>query len=153
MKSNHFFTLTVVMTLLSSCQRKEADPQVLIDTDLAFSEMSEAQGMSGAFIHYADTSVVMLRNEADPIQGKADLIEAYQGRDDSGFTLTWKPEHAEIAASGELGYTWGKYLISTRDSLGTEQKQAGYYVSVWKKQSDGEWRFVLDGGTSPVPQQ
>jgi hypothetical protein len=32
------------------------------------------------------------------------------------------------------------------------EKRYGNYMSVWKKQDDGSWKFVLDGGnTTPPP--
>jgi len=135
---------------LVSCNRDISDPQVLVEADMAFSEMSDTEGISNAFIYYADSSVVMLRNGNDPIEGYSALVESYRNESSSNTSLTWHPENAEIAASGELGYTWGKYFLTTTDSLNQINNQTGYYVSIWKKQSDGTWKFVLDGGTTPV---
>ena len=139
--------------IFTSCNTETSDPGILIDTDMAFSNMSEEEGMSKAFIHYADSAVVLFRDGGKPILGKSALIESFSGNDDSASTLTWKPEYADIAKSGELGYTWGNYAINTKDSLGTEYSMVGNYFSVWKKQTDGDWKFALDGGTTPVPQE
>jgi hypothetical protein len=37
------------------------------------------------------------------------------------------------------------------DSLSKEEKNYGVYVTVWKKQSDNSWKFVLDGGNDTPP--
>jgi ketosteroid isomerase-like protein len=58
--------------------------------------------------------------------------------------LTWRPEFAEIAASGELGYTTGPYEL--RPHRDAEPAAFGHYVSVWKKQIDGSWKVILDIG-------
>ena len=147
MKSN--LLIAVLATFVLSCQPEVSDPQVLIEADSNFSKMSENQGIAKAFIHFADTNVVLLRD--NPIKGKPALIDAYKDNMDFDFSLTWIPEFADIAKSGDLGYTWGKYLISAPDSLGNTMQQTGYYVSVWKRQQDGQWKYVLDGGTEPVP--
>ena len=49
---------------------------------------------------------------------------------------------AEVARSGELGYSYGKYELS-----GNEK---GYYTRIWKRDAQGLWRIVFDV-TSPLP--
>ena len=51
---------------------------------------------------------------------------------------------ADVARSGELGYTWGGY-----ERIG-ESPDAGYFARVWKKDGRNEWRIVMDT-VSPVP--
>jgi ketosteroid isomerase-like protein len=51
---------------------------------------------------------------------------------------------ADVARSGELGYTWGSY-----ERVG-EAPEAGYFARVWKKVEGDEWRIVMDT-VSPVP--
>jgi len=60
---------------------------------------------------------------------------------------------AEIARSGDLGYTYGNYEFITMDSLQKESKTYGNYVTIWKRQADGSWKYVLDGGVSTPPQK
>jgi ketosteroid isomerase-like protein len=68
-----------------------------------------------------------------------------------GFSLEFAPTKAEVAASGDLGYTTGTYQ-STMGGVA----EKGKYVTAWKKQSDGEWKvtddiFNADGsGTGPT---
>lgn len=144
---NKLFPLLLIMTFACSSPQKEqsaADPNILINVDKEFSDMSKQNGVSEAFIFYADQDVVKLGQGSLPIQGKTQLTEAYTTLDDSKMELTWEPLKAEIASSGELGYTFGKYFLTTKDSV--ESTSTGYYVSIWKKQKDGSWKFVLDGG-------
>ena len=64
-------------------------------------------------------------------------------------TLLWKPEEAEVAASGDMGYTWGSYESHSK----TAQSKVSYgtYVTVWKKQ-DGQWKVVLSSASfGPAP--
>jgi ketosteroid isomerase-like protein len=49
-----------------------------------------------------------------------------------------------MAASGELGYTYGTYQLKSRatDSL----MGVGKYATIWIKQADGTWKAILDTG-------
>ncbi len=121
--------------------------QQLIDADKAFSQLSQEKGMPDAFLHYADSSVIILRNGQFPIWGKAEQKMAYQSISPGSFTLTWEPLKAEVATSGDLGYTFGNWKMVSKNTDGNEVIKYGNYVSIWKKQPDGTWKYVLDTGT------
>jgi len=89
---------------------------------------------------------VLLRKNSFPIVGKAIIKEKFFSSSDSGYTLTWKPLYADIAQSGELGYTYGVYEFKAMDPEGKPIIGTGTYVSIWKKDQLGNWKFVLDTG-------
>jgi ketosteroid isomerase-like protein len=69
-----------------------------------------------------------------------------------GTSLTWIPVKAEMAASGDLGYTYGNYIFTTKDKEGKVVVNYGKYTSIWKKQKDGQWKVIVDmGNSSPDP--
>jgi ketosteroid isomerase-like protein len=69
-----------------------------------------------------------------------------------GTTLTWTPVHAEMAASGDLGYTYGNYIYTAKNKEGKLVANYGKYTSIWRKQKDGQWKVVVDmGNSSPDP--
>jgi ketosteroid isomerase-like protein len=69
-----------------------------------------------------------------------------------GTSLTWTPVHAEMAASGDLGYTYGKYIYTAKNKEGKLVANYGKYTSIWRKQKDGQWKVVVDmGNSSPDP--
>jgi ketosteroid isomerase-like protein len=70
-----------------------------------------------------------------------------------GFSLRWEPISGDIAKSGDLGYTYGISTAKTLDKDGKEQIHIGKYVTIWKKQSDGSWKAVLDIGTGSAQQE
>src|SRR5262245_9856798 len=58
---------------------------------------------------------------------------------------------SEVARSGDLGYTWGTYTIAPRrvtTARGQGQQtlniEAGFYVRVWVRERDGQWKVALD---------
>jgi len=128
---------------LGSCSEKKpiADPQVLMDADIAFSDYSVKNGYQKAFVEFAHDSVVLLKPNQMPIVGKQSLIDSYKGRNDSNIVLTWKPAKALIAQSGELGYTYGFWTFVAQNDT-----SHGTYLSIWKKNAMGEWKFIVDTG-------
>ena len=148
MKSILIVLSAVILT--GCCKERKSDPSVLIDTDKAFSRMSVEKGLNAAFIYYADDNVVKIREGNFPIIGKNDMTKAYLARPDSGMILKWTPLRADISQSNDLGYTvgdWELYLKVKDTTL------YGNYISIWKKQPDGNWRYVLDAGSNtPKPE-
>jgi ketosteroid isomerase-like protein len=58
---------------------------------------------------------------------------------------------SEVARSGDLGYTWGTFSIAPRRvttrSQGAPQTvnvEAGFYVRVWVRERNGQWKIALD---------
>ena len=120
------------------------DAEAIMNADRAFSEMSKKQGMKKAFLQYADSAAVLLRAGYLPLRGNT-AFEYLQNINDTVFTLDWTPENAIMALSGDLGYTYGIYTYQDRDTT-----YQGTYVSIWQKQADGNWKYILDSGNSGV---
>ena len=118
----------------------------MLEADRAFSRLCEEKGMKQAFLEYIDSNGVLLRPNHLPLLG-ADAIDFLIQQNDSAFTLKWEPRTGTVARSGELGYTYGIYELKpgTKDTI-----IYGNYVSIWKKQSDGKWKFVLDTGNEGI---
>ena len=57
---------------------------------------------------------------------------------------------SEVARSGDLGYTWGTFTIAPRRVTAggrgqqTVNIQAGFYVRVWVREWNGQWKVALD---------
>jgi len=128
-----------------------ADKAALLKIDEAFSADAQRLGVAEAFLRYAAPDARMLPQGKDVVSG----FEAVR-RQMAGFpakaTLAWKPFYADVAASGDLGYTLGTYELRSTDETDEPKVSYGKYCSVWKKQSDGKWKWVVDVGTSsPEP--
>lgn len=63
---------------------------------------------------------------------------------DPSFTIRWKTTRAEVAASGEMGYTAGTYEVGFKGTDGKPGGEKGKYVCIWKKQKDGSWKASQD---------
>ena len=118
----------------------------LMDADRAFSRLSETKGMKEAFLEYIDSNGVLLRPNEAPIIG-ADAVDYLIQQNDSTYTLKWEPKDGAVAHSGELGYTYGIYALmpTSKDTI-----IYGTYVSIWKKEKSGRWKYVLDSGNEGI---
>ena len=63
---------------------------------------------------------------------------------DPSFTISWKTLHAEVAKSGDLGFTAGSYEASFKGPDGAQIDEKGKYLCTWKLQSDGAWKATHD---------
>lgn len=135
--------LLILTVLLFSCKQNNSEQaeKELLAADKAFSDLSVEKGKNQAFLTYMHNDVTILENGSMPIEGKETVAKSYENQPDSGYTLKWKPLHAKAAESGELGYTYGIWLYSTADT-----SLMGNYVTIWKKDEKGAWKFILDTG-------
>lgn len=110
----------------------------MMQADVEFSRRSEEVGLRRAFLEYIDNSTVILRPGSVPWVG-ADAVDKLSGLNDSLVVLRWTPQGGDISKAGDMGYTYGVYDMEVGDSVYT-----GSYVTIWKQQADGNWRFSLD---------
>jgi ketosteroid isomerase-like protein len=153
-----YFLLSAVIVsaiCFSSCNHPEARPSHeemkarmdslrndLLQTDLAFSQLSEQKGRNAAFISYAAEHATLLRPFSMPVTGKDTIAKLLNSYPDSLYTLTWVPIRADVAHSGELGFSYGTYSLNIKN-IGKEE---GTYCTIWKKDKNHSWKFVLDTG-------
>lgn len=75
-----------------------------------------------------------------------DAVREFYAAQAGGTSLAWHPVYASAATSGDLGFTIGEYLLTARGPSGAAVQRVGKYLTVWKRQKDGTWKFVIDGG-------
>jgi len=62
------------------------------------------------------------------------------------FSLSWTPSKAEVAASGDVGWTAGTY-----DMTMGGMKDSGKYITLWRKQPEGTWKVAADIFNTNLP--
>jgi ketosteroid isomerase-like protein len=122
--------------------------QLLFKLEVEFSQAVAEHGHAAFASHFAEDGVELQNgggiNTHEEIAKEPDWPE--------GTSLSWTPLKADMAGSGDLGYTYGHYIFKSRDKDGKIVPRYGKYMSVWKKQKDGSWKVVVDmGNTSPDP--
>ncbi|HEX5132484.1 MAG TPA: nuclear transport factor 2 family protein [Candidatus Krumholzibacteria bacterium] len=110
----------------------------LADAERAFAAMSLTDGMKAAFLaNLADDAIVF-----NP--GPSNGPEVYRARPASPVVLSWGPEHVELSASQDYGFSTGPWEF--RRDKDSDPVVFGHFVSVWKQQPGGNWKVALDVG-------
>ncbi len=133
--------LLTVVTLLTACSNRTTIED-LMNIDRGFSQLSQDKGMNAAFLQYIADDGIVLRAGARPFVGKLAVTELLSRSDDSTFELTWEPLDGLVSESGDLGFTYGIYTLVADGS-----DKHGTYITVWKRNLQGEWEFALDTGS------
>lgn len=128
----------------------EALKAELVKTETEFCALAAKEGVPAAFRTYIAPDGFFL-GVGPGARGIAVVNRQYASYK-PGATLVWKPLVVDVAASGELGYTTGTYEQRTPGDNGAPPVVVtGRYITIWKKQPDGSWKFAVDGGTADKP--
>lgn len=135
-----FAILFLVMFVAGSVfTQQNPDLGKLVEAERAFAQMAREKSTKEAFLYYmADEGVVF---EPEAVNAR----EVWSKRPDSPALLSWEPIWADISADGSIGYTAGPWEFRPEGKDG-KPVAFGQYVSIWKKQKNGEFRVILDIG-------
>jgi ketosteroid isomerase-like protein len=115
--------------------------------DTAFSALAQRVGTGRAFGDFAADNAQIFSTPGEFITGPRAISESFGPPGGSG-ALVWHPVAGEIAKSGDLGFTVGNAVFTGQRDDGGQVVRYSKYLTVWKKQRDGTWRYVVDGGSA-----
>jgi ketosteroid isomerase-like protein len=128
-----------------------------ISPGVAFLFQLEAQfardttkGGGKAFASWFAEDGVTLGNKKAPVIGRA-AIAAQTTWTPEQYQLTWTPQGGQLSPAGDMGYTWGHYEGRSKDRNGNSVPTSGRYMTIWKKQPDGQWKVALDSSSEEPP--
>lgn len=148
MKTKFWLILLVAAFVIGAIANSQSDgTAALLKIEGEFMKAAAAHGSQGYLSYYADDAVEVPNGEAF-LQGKENIAKTMSFLDNQDNRLTWSPVGAGIAASGDLGYTYGTYEFHSKDKDGKAIVDHGKYTTIWKKQKDGSWKVALDMGNS-----
>ena len=150
------FSLSVIGFICGSflsapAQKKNSADELtqMVNTERSFSRMSEEKGTREAFAVFIADDGILFRPRA--VVGKKWMQEHPLPPSNTRPLLSWQPIYAYMSRSGDLGYTTGPWQYKN-DKKDARASAFGNFMTIWKKQADGNWRFVLDLGIShPEP--
>jgi ketosteroid isomerase-like protein len=154
-----FVCLTLLLGFVSLAfaqgTEKSAEPekisalQSMVDTELAFAKMAADQGIRAAFVAFIADDGVLFR--PTPVKGKQWFNEHPLPPSEKRPLLTWYPIVAEISQAQDMGYTTGPWEFKA-DIHDDQAAGWGNFLTVWKRQPDRSWKYVIDLGISnPQP--
>ena len=119
-------------------------PQRVADAERAFAATMAKRDARAFAAHIAAEAIFMGASDAPRVlRGRADIVEGWkQFFDGPTAPFSWEPDIVEVLDSGSLALTSGP----VRDPEG---KLIGRFNSIWRLESDGQWRVLFDCG-APV---
>ncbi len=136
----------VLLTFACNKPASQTDVNEVLEADKSFSALCLEKGMEEAFLTFAAEDVIKLQSHEPTIRSKKELRDYFKKNpENAAVKFGWEPLKADV--SGDLGYTFGQCTITLPpDSLNQSKNVYLNYVTVWKKQRDGSWKFQTDGG-------
>jgi len=119
--------------------------QEMVQTEQAFARMAAEKTAREAFMAFIADDGLLFRPGA--VNGKKWMLERPLPPSDKRSLLAWQPNFAGMAAAGDLGFTTGPSEFK-EDIKDDKPPRYGHFVTLWKKQPDGSWKFVVDLGIS-----
>jgi ketosteroid isomerase-like protein len=137
--------LSVAVAVFAGCSRPGAEnlKAELIAADKAFCASSIEKGPKAAFLGVIARDCKLLNDT----RVGADAVNNVFIQLPATASLRWEPAFVDVSASGDIGYTWGRYELSVPMARAGSPPytRRGTYVTIWKRQPNGAWRVVLDG--------
>lgn len=115
----------------TAASEARADPGKVIATELAFARLAQEKGQWTAFAATASADAVMFVPQA------TNARKWLRGRANPPTAVKWQPAQVWVSCDGSLAVTKGPW-----------QRPAGvgYFTTVWARQRDGSYKWVLDQG-------
>lgn len=108
-----------------------ATPVTAVDAERAFAARAQQVGQWTAFKEYAEPTAVMFNPQA---------VWAHQllkDAKDPPKSIEWWPARGFVSCDGDMAVNTGPWRLD---------KSVGYFTTVWVRQKDGGWKWVVDGG-------
>lgn len=125
-------------TLFVSAQAAQTSAAQVEAAERAFAADGVALGVRDAFLKsMADDAIVFAPG---PVSARA----LYEKRPSSKTPkLEWWPQRVVAARSGDLALSVGPWAING--------KRGGYYATIWRREPNGGWKWIYDGGAAADP--
>ena len=135
----------------SAPDTRAADEAAIRGLDEQWSATAASNDLEGTLAFYAEDAVLLAPNT--PIaKDRTSIRESWAGLLGPSTAVSWKVSKVELAKSSELGYLYGTYQLSIKDPKGGPAiADTGKILEVWKKQSDGKWKCIVDTYNSDIP--
>jgi len=150
----NYFPIAIPLVIILSCNQQKIDTKVevekLMQTSREWSQTVSTRDLEKTLAYWADDAVVLSAGQP-MLTGKKEISKMVEESFKTpGFTISWEPLSGEVSQSGDMTYLIEKETMTMNDSTGKTITIHSRSVTVWKKQTDGTWKNVVDAAT-PEP--
>jgi hypothetical protein len=128
-------------TATSATPARYAPPpeQQLLELERQLSRTAQESGLGGALASVIDPSEGMVIRPGVTYSTADEIARGLAAPAGAG-PMYWQPDRVEVASSGDMGMTSGRYV---QVMSGSEAVQ-GRYVVVWRRDSSGDWKALTE---------
>jgi ketosteroid isomerase-like protein len=134
------------LTLASATAPHPPPFEEMAEAERAFVRRAQEVSVHQAFMEFFAEDVVGFQSGV-PASWQAEMRKQPVQPRDPNLLFWWEPRYGDIAASGELGWLTGPVRSGRKDQ--PAKVRHGNYASVWKRQTDGTFKVVIDIGLDP----
>ena len=115
--------------------RPTANPGGVIAAEIGFAALAQEKGQWTAFRTTAAKGAKMFAPQPVPV---ADYLK---NRKDPPVAVKWQPHMVWSSCDGSIAVTRGAWQLPNAPKF-----TGGYFITVWQRQKDGGYKWVLDQG-------
>jgi ketosteroid isomerase-like protein len=131
----------------------KAEGEKLMQISREWSKSAATDSIEKTLSYWADDAVVMSPGQPS-MKGKNAIREMVEGTSKiPGFKISWEPLSVTVSKSGDLAYMIEQNQITVNDSLGNPHTEFNKGVSIWRKETDGSWKNIVDMWNSDPSRQ
>lgn len=136
--------LFINLVAIGQSTNNKIEQEELIKTDKAWSLAAKTNDMEKLCSFWENDAIILM--SADMTIKGIDQIKSFitQARTDPNFEISWEVQSAEVSEKADMGYTFGIGTVQRTTNAGEIISTTKPYLSVWKKQSDGKWKYIIE---------
>jgi uncharacterized protein (TIGR02246 family) len=128
----------------------KAEGEKIIELSREWSRAASSGNVEKTVSYWAEDAMLMSAGQPQLKGKKAIRQMVEESYKIPGFRISWQPQSVEVSENGDMAYLIEDAQISFTDSTGKTITQNNKAVSIWRKQTDGSWKNVVDIST-PEP--
>ena len=142
------FSLPILASVISSCRATridlESELRSIQQADKNWAEACASKNVD-RMLDFYDIEAYNIDPQGNIHRGKDELRKLCTNEfNKPDYSLSWQLNEAHVAQAGDIGYTSGSWDMKFISKDGKQIRYHGTYIAVWKKQSDGTWKVLVD---------
>ncbi len=142
--------IAFVFGLLGCHQQKtdtKAEGEKIMQISKEWSQAASTGDAEKTLSYWAEDAILMAPGQP-LLNGKKEIRQMVEESFKiPGFKISWQPNSVQVSENGDMAYIVEDSQVSYMDSTGKTITQNNKAVSIWRKQSDGLWKNVVDIST------